>query len=122
MQQRVVDIATAFTLLCVGLLARRHEAEAAHAREQSGRIVHAQELADHHVVSANAHLHETAVHEHAGDCSLLALAHAPILDAAPIVLATTAATSTDVVATIASVTHVSIASYRLAPKTSPPSA
>ena len=120
MQKRVVAVATALTLLCVGLLARHHESEAAHAREQSGQIVHAQELADHHVGGASAHIHESAVHEHAGDCSLLAIAHAPLLATARVVLATPAAASTQIVETFVSVAGETIAGYRLAPKTSPP--
>ena len=122
LQKRVVAIATALSLVCVGLLARHHEAQAAHARESSGRIVHAQELADHHVGGVNAHLHEAVRHDHAGDCGLLALAHAPILDAAPVVLATPVATLTHAVPPLVVVTGASIAGYRLAPKTSPPSA
>ena len=120
MQKRVVALATALTLLCVGLLARHHASEAAHAREQSGQIVHAQELADHHVVGTNAHLHEAAVHEHAGDCTLLAIAYAPLLASAHVVIATPASSSSVVVAPVVTVTGASIAGYRLAPKTSPP--
>ena len=122
MQKRVVAVATALTLLCVGLLARHHESAAAHARESSGRIVHAQELADHHVVGVNAHLHEAANHDHAGSCSLLALAHAPILDTARVVIATPAAASTEIVERIAAVAGGSFVGYRIAPKTSPPPA
>jgi hypothetical protein len=121
-QKRVVAVATALILLCVGFLARHHAAEAAHAREHSGQIVHAQELADHHVVGANAHLHESAVHEHAGDCSLLAIAYAPLLDTTPLLIATPAASSTEISRTLLSVTGGSVAGYRLAPKTSPPTA
>lgn len=120
MQKRVVAVATALTLLCVGLLARHHASEAAHAREHSGQIVHAQELADHHVVGANAHLHEAAVHEHAGDCSLLAIAYAPLLATARVVIATPAASTTDVAVAIAPVAGASHIDFRLAPKTSPP--
>ena len=120
MQKRVVAVATALTLLCVGLLARHHASEAAHAREHSGQIVHAQELADHHVGGANAHLHEAAVHEHAGACSLLAIAHAPLLATARHVLTTPAAVTTQVGGTVVAVAGASIAGYRLAPKTSPP--
>ncbi|MDQ3338932.1 MAG: hypothetical protein M4D80_27525 [Myxococcota bacterium] len=122
LQKRAVAVATALILLCVGLLARHHAAESAHAREHSGQIVHAQELADHHVAGATAHLHEAAVHEHAGDCSLLALAYAPLLDAAPVIIATPAASSIKLVETIKAVAGGSIAGYRLAPKTSPPTA
>jgi hypothetical protein len=120
MQKRVVALATALTLLCVGLLARHHASEAAHAREHSGQIVHAQELADHHVVGTNAHLHEAAAHEHAGDCSLLAIAYAPLLATARVVIATPAAATSVVGAALATVSGASIAAYRLAPKTSPP--
>jgi hypothetical protein len=120
MQKRIVALATALALVCVGLLARHHEAEAAHAREQSGRIVHAQELADHHVVGANAHLHESAVHEHAGDCSLLAVLHAPLLETRAVAVAVAHAQTIAVLAPIAASPRVAIAGYRLAPKTSPP--
>ena len=120
MQKRAVAIATALALVCVGLLARHHEAEAAHAREHSGRIVHAQELADHHVVGTTAHLHESAVHGHAGDCSLLAVIHAPLLDAHVAVIDVALAETTDPVAAVAAPPRRAIAGYRIAPKTSPP--
>jgi hypothetical protein len=120
MQKRVVAIATALALVCVGFLAQHHEAEAAHAREQSGRIVHAQELADHHVVGANAHLHESAKHEHAGDCSLLAVLHAPIHETRAVAIIVAPALTVAVLAPIATPPRVAIAGYRIAPKTSPP--
>ena len=122
MQQRFVAIATALTFLLVGLFARHHEAEAAHVREQSGRIVHAQSLSEHHEVSTNAHLHGREVHKHTGDCSLLVLAHAPLLDAAAVVIATPVASSTPVVVARALGTASTRVGYRIAPKTSPPQA
>lgn len=119
LQKRSVAIATALILLSVGLLARHHEAEAAHVREQSGRMVHAQALAEHHDASSNAHMHGREVHSHSGDCSLLAIAHAPALHVyAPIVAAV--ATLTSHVETSPPAVVRSIAAYRFAPKTSPP--
>jgi hypothetical protein len=120
MQKRAVAIATALALVCVGLFARHHAAEAAHAREHSGQIVHAQELADHHVVGANAHLHESANHDHAGNCSLLAVLHAPLLETRAVAIAFAAAQATAVLAPIAAPSCAAIAGYRIAPKTSPP--
>jgi hypothetical protein len=122
MHVRVVAIATTLAFVAVGLLAQRHEAEAAHAREQSGRIVHAQALADHHETSPNTHLHKRDAHGHAGDCSLLTMAHERLVSSShtPIVVATEAVALVEVAAShdVAS----PIATYRLAPKTSPPSA
>ena len=120
MQKRAVAIAAACALVCVGLLARHHQAEAAHAREHSGQIVHAQELADHHVVSSNAHLHEAAVHEHAGDCSLLAVLHAPLLETRIAVIGVALAESVALVAAVTTPHRAAIAGYRIAPKTSTP--
>ena len=122
MQKRAVAIATALSLLCVGLLARWHEGEAAHATEHSGRVVHAQELAEHHEESAAAHLHGREVHSHAGDCTLLAMANAPIAAASLFVIATPACASTPIVVGEVVATYAAISPYRLAPKTSPPTA
>jgi hypothetical protein len=121
LQKRSVAIATALILLSVGLLARHHEAEAAHVREASGRMVHAQELADHHESSTNAHLHGREVHAHAGDCSLLAIAHAPALHAGTLVVAAAVELTTSTELAPLAVTP-SVAAIRFAPKTSPPSA
>lgn len=122
MQKRCVAIATALILLGVGLLAQRHEADVAHAKEHSGRVVHAQGVADHHHTDKAAHLHGREVHEHAGDCSLLAMLHERIVQAAAPVAVTPAAA----IELLAESAHrdvvVAIAPYRLAPKTSPPSA
>jgi hypothetical protein len=120
MQKRVVAIATALALVCVGLLARHHQAEAAHAREHSGQIVHAQELADHHVVGTNAHLHESAKHDHAGDCSLLAVLHAPLLETHSVSLSLAPAATIAILAPVVAPPRAAIAGYRIAPKTSPP--
>ena len=122
LQKRAVAIATALTLLAVGLLARWHEADAAHAREHSGRVVHAQALAEHHEESAAAHLHGREVHAHAGDCTLLAMAHEKIAVTSPHVIATPVEAITPVVAGELVTAHATLAAYRLAPKTSPPSA
>lgn len=120
MQKRAVAIATALALVCVGLFARWHAADAAHAHEQSGRVVHAQALADHHVESATDHLHEREAHGHAGECHLLAMAHAPIALAATPVVATPAAATAPAVADPRTLAWVAITTYRIAPKTSPP--
>lgn len=119
MQKRSVAIATALILLSVGLLARHHEAEAVHVREASGRMVHAEALAEHHETTTNAHLHGREAHGHAGECSLLAIAHAPALHVGALVVAA-AATLTSYVAIAPVVAASSIAAYRFAPKTSPP--
>lgn len=109
-------------VLSVGFLAQRHEAETAHVRELSGRIVHAQELAEHHELSASAHLHGREAHRHSGDCSLLALAHERgTIATAPVAIAAAAATYTLPAAELHDVV-VARAAYRIAPKTSPPSA
>lgn len=120
MQKRVVAIATALALVCVGLLARHHEAAAAHAREQSGQIVHAQELADHHVGGVNAHIHEAAAHGHAGDCSLLAVLHAPLVETRAVVIAAAPVHTVTVTAAVVVPSRGARAGYRIAPKTSPP--
>ena len=121
LQKRSVAIATALILLSVGLLARHHEAEAAHVRESSGRMVHAQALAEHHGTTPNAHLHGREVHAHAGECSLLAIAHAPALHVGSLGVAAVA-TLTSHLELAPSAIASSIAAYRFAPKTSPPPA
>jgi hypothetical protein len=121
-QQRAVAIATTLILLCVGFMANRHEAEVAHVREQSGRIVHAQQAAEHHEASTNAHLHGIESHKHAGDCSLLALAHERIAIASAPALAIPVESSAAFVPAAAHDIVVARATYRIAPKTSPPSA
>ena len=122
MHMRVVAIATALAFVAVGFLAQRHEAETAHAREHSGRVVHAQALADHHETSPSAHLHGREVHAHAGDCSLLAMAHERFVSSshAAIVTAIEAVAAVDVAPTHDAL--ATIVTYRLAPKTSPPTA
>ena len=120
-QQRSVAFATALILLCVGFLANRHEAEAAHVRERSGRVVHAQALAEHHEVSASAHLHGREVHAHLGECALHAITHAPVVHAAGVVVVTPVESTATLVAASAPAAGGAIAAYRLAPKTSPPS-
>jgi len=119
--RRAVAIATTLILLAVGWLGARHEAEVAHVREQSGRIVHGQELADHHEAEAGTHLHGRAVRDdHGGACSVVAVpcpgfaVAAPVLAGAPVAQA--APRTTLPVATVV----VTVAPYRLAPKTSPP--
>lgn len=124
-QKRGVAIATALILLCVGLLARHHEAEAAHVRERSGRVVHAQELAGHHEASGwsgrTAHLHGREVHRHAGECTLVAIAHVPaVASVAPSLLAAPAGSAAAPLPARAATAARSIATYRIAPKTSPP--
>jgi hypothetical protein len=116
----VVAVATAVAFVAVGLLAQRHEAETAHAREHSGRVVHAQALADHHEASPAAHLHGRDGHGHAGDCSLLAMAHERLVVSSHVL---SAAATTAIALIEAAASHDSvatIATYRLAPKTSPP--
>ena len=122
MHVRVVAIATALAFVAVGLLAQRHEAETAHAREQSGRVVHAQALADHHEASSHTHLHGREAHGHEGDCSLLAMAHDRFASASHVAIAVAieAVEATEVAA--AHDIAAAIATYRLAPKTSPPAA
>lgn len=119
--RRAVAIATTLILLAVGWLGARHEAEVAHVREQSGRIVHGQQLADHHDAEAGHHLHGRELRDdHGGACALLAVPPsafaiaAPVLAGQPIAARAPSLTAPpcDVVA--------SVAPYRLAPKTSPP--
>jgi len=121
-QQRGVALATALILLCVGFLANRHEAEAAHVRERSGRVVHAQALAERHEVSTNAHLHGREVHAHLGECSLHAITHAPVVHTTRFVVVTPVESTATLVASSASVVGGALDAYRIAPKTSPPSA
>ena len=122
MQKRAVAIATALSLLCVGLLARWHEGDAAHATEHSGRVVHAQELDGHHELSTSAHLHGREVHSHAGDCTLLAMGNAPIAVASLFVIATPVEAITPLSIGELRAWHATLPAYRLAPKTSPPTA
>ena len=122
MQKRVVATAAALILLCVGLLVKRHEADTAHAREQSGRVIHAQEVDGHHEVSPTAHLHGRAAHGsgHAGECAFVAIAHAPLVGVtAPTVVARVASQLVIVEVVHA---HAGVATYLIAPKTSPPTA
>lgn len=118
----MVALAAALALLAVGVLVRWHETEVAHSHEQSGRVIHAQALADHHEEDATDHLHGRDAHGHVGDCALLAMTHESAALAAPAVLATTAASTSSSMSMPASRAVTSIAAYRLAPKTSPPSA
>ncbi len=120
-RRRATAFATALILLAVGWLGARHEAEVSHGRDEAGRAVHAQELADHHELGATAHLHGREVHEHAGACMLLAIAHPPFANAAP--PSSVAARQEFIDASGAPCTaasHTTLAAYRLAPKTSPP--
>ncbi len=120
-RRRATAFAAALILLVVGWLGARHEAEVAHGRDEAGRAVHAQELADHHTLGATAHLHGREVHEHAGACMLLAIAHLPFAVAAP--PTSVVATQEFIAASGARRTappRTTLAAYRLAPKTSPP--
>lgn len=120
-RRRATAFATALILLAVSWLGARHEAEVAHGRDEAGRAVHAQELADHHELGATAHLHGREVHEHAGACMLLAIAHLPFAVAAPpnaVVASQQFIAASDARRTAAPC--ATVAAYRLAPKTSPP--
>jgi hypothetical protein len=112
--------AAAAALVCAaGLLARHHQAEAIHVRDSAGAVHHAQHLAEQHERAATAHLHGRAGDGHTGECTLLALAHQPVVLAA----APTAPlpVSTHVSLTLrAPIRAAAIAPYRFAPKTSPP--
>jgi hypothetical protein len=122
MQKRLVAIATALVLLGVGVLAQQHAAEAAHVHEHSGRVVHAQALADHHEADSNAHIHGRAAHAHEGVCSLLAIAHGPLVVVASTTLVSAALTTTTLAGRASSPARFTRAAYRIAPKTSPPRA
>lgn len=118
----MVALAAALALLAVGILVRWHETEVAHAHEQSGQVIHAQELADHHEEDATDHLHGRDAHGHVGDCALLAMLHESIAHASRAALSTTVASISRAIAMPSSRAIASIAAYRLAPKTSPPAA
>ena len=122
LQQRTVALATALALLCVGVLVRWHETEVAHAHEQSGAVVHAQELAEHHEESTTDHLHGREAHGHTGDCALLAMTHESLALASPVLVQTAATSTAPPIAIDAGVLVTTTDAYRLAPKTSPPSA
>ncbi|MDQ3370716.1 MAG: hypothetical protein M3680_35310 [Myxococcota bacterium] len=119
-RSRIPAVVTALILLGVSWMGARHQAEVAHVRDTAGQIVHGHELADHHATSPIAHLHGRADHGHSSTCALLANLHTPI--AVPASVATVAALShaSEVIAAIAPAPSATIASYRLAPKTSPP--
>lgn len=120
--RRAVAALSAAVLLVIGWLSARHEAEVSHVRDQRGDMVHAQGLADHHEVSAAAHLHSRDDHGHAGACALLAVTGAAALTpAAPAALALPAIAAEPEAVPLVPI-HGAIAPYRIAPKTSPPAA
>lgn len=108
-------------LLIVGWLGARHEAEVAHVRDQNGDLVHAQGLEGHHEVGPTAHIHGREAHAHgASTCSLLAVAHTPLIAAKSPAAAAVVAVAQDLGTPPVASVHGAIAGYRLAPKTSPP--
>ncbi|MBA3821745.1 MAG: hypothetical protein H0X17_22870 [Deltaproteobacteria bacterium] len=113
-------VVTALILLGVGWMGARHQAEVAHVRDTAGRIVHGHELADHHATSSTAHLHGRADHGHSSTCALLANLHAPIAFPAGVATVSTVSHASEIAVAIAPAPSATIASYRLAPKTSPP--
>jgi hypothetical protein len=119
--RRAVAALSAALLIVIGLLGARHEASVAHVRDQKGDLVHAQELADHHKTGPAAHMHGREDHAHAsGACALLAFLHAPAVAARPPGAALVLAVAHELGAPAIAAAHVTIAGYRLAPKTSPP--
>ena len=117
---RSIAAVTAAVLIITGWLSAYHEAAVAHAHDAAGQLVHASKLADRHEPGAAAHLHGRADHRHApGPCSLVAAvlartgapsAVAVLVDAAIVLDARPASPAVP----------PAIATYRLAPKTSPP--
>lgn len=121
--RRAAAALSAILLISIGLLGARHEAEVAHVRDQNGDLVHAQELADDHEVGPAAHLHGRDAHAHApGVCSLLAIVHAPAVAAHAPAAALAPVIEHELGAPPIVSVHRAIATYRLAPKTSPPAA
>lgn len=118
---RALAASTAVILCAVGLLGRHHEAATVHVRDTAGGIHHAQRLAEDHESSSSAHLHGRADHGHAGECTLLAIAHSSIVLPATAIAAPipAAARELDLPAVVQ---RTARATYRLAPKTSPPHA
>lgn len=119
--RRAVAIATTLIVLAVGWLGARHEAEVAHVREQSGRVVHGQELADHHDAEAGHHLHGRELRDdHGGACALLAVTPSAFAIAAPVLAGQRIAQQLQPRSVAPADVIASVAPYRLAPKTSPP--
>jgi hypothetical protein len=118
--RRAVAAFTAAVLILAGWLSAHHEADVAHVRDGTGRVVHAQELADHHVPDTAAHLHGRAEHQHApGACALLATLFARPAVAPAISVTVDAAIVSEILPATDAI-PAAIAAYRLAPKTSPP--
>ncbi|HWU86961.1 MAG TPA: hypothetical protein VN253_06785 [Kofleriaceae bacterium] len=112
---------SAALLLLVGWLGARHEAEVAHVRDQRGGIVHAEGLVDRHEVSPSTHLHGREAHAHAtGACELVAITHAPLIAAQPPTGVALAVVAQELGAPPKAGIGAALATYRIAPKTSPP--
>jgi len=117
---RAVAAVAAAVLILVGWLGAHHRAAVAHVHDPSGSLVHAAELADHHAADTATHLHGRADHRDApGACTLLATLHARPT-AGPAVAAVADAAILPAPPPAIALVPPAIATYRLAPKTSPP--
>lgn len=123
--RRVASVAAAALLVTVALLARWHEATTIHVRcAAHGELIHVShsEASDgtHHVMGA----HELAPrsddvvgeHEH---CGLIGAVHTPV-DAQLRLVVTSDGSAHEIVRSVAPIELIARATFRLAPKTSPP--
>lgn len=121
MLTRGIAAFVALWLVGGGVLARHHAADAPHARDRAGGFVHAQALAGHHT-SRHADIHgQQAQDADDGDCALLTAAHQPASAAIarPAIIAGPGAPAARPAPRQGGRAPLA-ASYRLAPKTSPP--
>lgn len=118
--RRAVAAVTAVVLILVGWVGAHHRAEATHVHDAAGQLVHAQELAERHASDRVPHLHGTAEHQHApGACTLIASVLAPAT-VAPAMAVIAAAALVSETSPAIEAAPAAIATYRFAPKTSPP--
>jgi hypothetical protein len=120
---RGVAAITALWLVLSGVLAMQHEASTLHIRDRAGGFVHAALLTGHHTGSDSDIHGQRDPDADTGDCALLTTFHQ----------AASAETSAPVLVVVSGTTHTlhvprrvaasrATAVYRLAPKTSPPTA
>lgn len=126
LRARAIAILATGAMLLAGLLAMRHETTVAHVRDHAtGAVHHAHELAEHHAqeldgTPAHVHRSDTPAHEEPGGCPLhQGLEASTILPSAPPAIALHHG-SLALATALETVTPLTKAVYRLAPKTSPP--
>jgi len=114
---------TAVCLVVASLVALHHEATVAHVRDRAtGELVHARHLAERHHVSPIPHLHGRASDEDDDDACLLAGAMHHVAIVARASASTARVHSPAARERGDTVVDAVPRLYRLAPKTSPPSA